>query len=175
MSKRDPIQLSLFETLVREHHKRILAFARSLVNEENQAEDLAQEAFIVAFDKLETFDSTRDFGAWIRGIVRLKYLESTRVRKEIPLDAEIIDYLNIAHQTWDTWFLDEDNDVFNRLQNCLEKLENISREFIDRFYYRKQKCEIIAQECGFRAPTVRKRLERIRQELRLCIEGNSGN
>jgi RNA polymerase sigma-70 factor (ECF subfamily) len=31
---------------------------------------VAQEAFIVAYNRLDEFDRSRDFGAWLRGIAR---------------------------------------------------------------------------------------------------------
>ena len=67
-----------FEELVRLHHRRLLAYALALTRSPHAAEDLVQDALLIAHRDLAKFDSTRDFGAWVRGIVRMKYLEWTR-------------------------------------------------------------------------------------------------
>src|ERR1043165_1313650 len=67
-----------FEALVREHHRRLLAYAQALARGSDVAEDLAQDALLVAHREFARFDAARDFGAWVRGIIRIKYLERAR-------------------------------------------------------------------------------------------------
>lgn len=61
-----------FSILVREHHRGLLAYARALTGEDHTSRDIVQDAFVVAWRNLGTFDVTRDFGSWMRGIVRNK-------------------------------------------------------------------------------------------------------
>jgi len=68
-----------FEALVREHHRRLLAYALALTRRIDVSEDLVQDALLVTHRDLAKFDATRDFGAWARGILRMKYLEWTRL------------------------------------------------------------------------------------------------
>lgn len=62
---RDP---SAFELLVVEHHVRVRAFVRSLAVDPDWVDDLAQEAFLTAYREWKSFDPSRDFGKWVRGI-----------------------------------------------------------------------------------------------------------
>jgi RNA polymerase sigma-70 factor, ECF subfamily len=48
----------------------ITVFAKKMVKQQEVAEDLVQNAFIKAFLKIRTFDSTRKFSSWIYRIVR---------------------------------------------------------------------------------------------------------
>ena len=60
-----------------------------LLHERTEAEDLAQETFMRAYDRLHIFDLDREFGPWIRRIAAnlcLNYLESRKVT--VQLDQE---------------------------------------------------------------------------------------
>jgi len=61
-----------FAVLAREHHRGLLVFARALCGNHATSADLVQDAFVTAWRNLDRFDTTRDFGAWLRGIVRNK-------------------------------------------------------------------------------------------------------
>ncbi|MFT4687936.1 MAG: hypothetical protein ACJASX_004315 [Limisphaerales bacterium] len=43
-------------------------------------DDLAQEAFMGAFRELDRFDSSEDFGTWLRGIARLQEFPAEAAR-----------------------------------------------------------------------------------------------
>ncbi len=55
-----------------------LLYARTLAGEEHTARDLAQEAFLLAWQSWSKFDITRDFASWLRGIIRNKWREHCR-------------------------------------------------------------------------------------------------
>src|SRR5512134_857872 len=60
-----------------------------LLHERGEAEDLAQETFMRAYDRLHTFDLDREFGPWIRRIAAnlcLNYLEARKATT--PFDEE---------------------------------------------------------------------------------------
>ena len=59
-----------FAALVEEHQASLRAFVRTLGVDTDWVDDLAQDAFVVAYRELETFDEDRDFGKWLRGIAR---------------------------------------------------------------------------------------------------------
>src|SRR5438876_2266457 len=95
------VDAKAFEILVRLHHRRLIAYALSLTRREDVAEDLVQDAFLVAYRDLAKFDPTRDFAAWVRGIVRMKYLEWTRSSRTQAIDGAVIDSIEERHRTWD--------------------------------------------------------------------------
>jgi RNA polymerase sigma factor (sigma-70 family) len=58
-----------FGQLVRRHERGARALARSLVRDPVEAEDLAQDAFVRAYENLELLADPARFGAWLRRIV----------------------------------------------------------------------------------------------------------
>lgn len=57
-----------FGDLVRRYQASVYNVCYRLLSERAAAEDLAQEAFIRAYERLATFDDTRPFGPWMRRV-----------------------------------------------------------------------------------------------------------
>ena len=68
-----------------------------IVNNDNDAEDIMQEAFLKAFTKIDTYKGEVSFGAWLKRIVinrSLDYLKKRKVKFEEIKEktTHIIDY-----------------------------------------------------------------------------------
>jgi RNA polymerase sigma-70 factor (ECF subfamily) len=70
-----------FETLVRRHQRRAQGIARSLVPGEEDARDLAQEAFLRVFRNLDRFDFQHPFATWLHRIVTNLAIDHLRKRR----------------------------------------------------------------------------------------------
>ena len=66
-----------FERLYRAHYDAARRWARALGAASEMAEDAVQDAFIIAFRRRESFETTRSFRAWLFGILR-RVLSDTR-------------------------------------------------------------------------------------------------
>lgn len=78
-----------FETLVRRYTRPAYSIALGIVKEPADAEDVVQDAFIKALERLEDCDPDR-FGAWLLRVVRNRAHSVRRylgVRDAAPLDA----------------------------------------------------------------------------------------
>jgi len=78
-----------FGELVSRYQTSVFNVCYRLLHESGEAEDLAQETFMRAYDRLHTFDLEREFGPWIRRIAAnlcLNYLEARKATA--PLDEE---------------------------------------------------------------------------------------
>lgn len=78
-----------FGELVTRYQTGVFNVCYRILHQRTDAEDMAQETFIRAHERLHTFDDQREFGPWIRRVaanVCLNYLESRRVTT--PLDDE---------------------------------------------------------------------------------------
>lgn len=159
-----------FAILAREHHRGLLAYARALTKEDHTSRDLVQDAFVVAWRNLATFDVTRDFGSWMRGIVRNKWRESLRKNaRELSLDDEALEYLEADARQWDG--LRDQGGVFVRLELCLKKLPENLAGAVKAFYYDGYSSDEAASVLSVQSATLRKRLERARGGLRDCLQG----
>ena len=78
-----------FGELVSRYQTGVFNVCYRLLHEQGEAEDLAQETFMRAYNRLHTFDVEREFSPWIRRVAAnlcLNYLESQKVTA--PLDEE---------------------------------------------------------------------------------------
>jgi len=67
--------------LFRRHWKRAHQAAWLVTHDAQAAEDVAQEAFLAAFGRLETFDRSRPFAPWLHRIVVNRAIDHTRARR----------------------------------------------------------------------------------------------
>ena len=165
------VDAKAFEILVRLHHRRLIAYALSLTRREDVAEDLVQDAFLVAYRDLAKFDPTRDFAAWVRGIVRMKYLEWTRSSRTQAIDGAVIDSIEERHRTWDRAVEDGREDALAALRACVGALSGHLGDAISLFYSERRPCAEIAERLGVAEDVVRKRLQRARESLAACLKG----
>ncbi len=169
VSARSPSLRYAFEILVREHHRRLLAYARALVDDGALAEDLVQDAFVSAYRNLDRFDQSRDFGAWMRGILRKKFLHHLERRKEQPLSPAALAALEQVHSDWDVSERNGQGDALTALQHCLGELGDLLRRCVDAFYREGRTVADIARDVGSSEEVVRKRLQRGREALAECV------
>jgi RNA polymerase sigma-70 factor (ECF subfamily) len=70
-----------FEELVRRYRDRILALALHLSGNESEAEDITQEVFLKAYQKLDSFEGRSHFFTWVYRMTVNRSLNSKRDRK----------------------------------------------------------------------------------------------
>lgn len=70
-----------FESLVRRHQQRAWRVARNLVPSDEDAQDLAQEAFVRVFKSLASFDFQHGFTTWLYRIVTNLAIDHLRRRR----------------------------------------------------------------------------------------------
>ena len=61
-------QTSLFELLMRRYNERVYRAARSIVRDEQEAEDVMQQAYVNAFTHLRQFNGAARFSTWLTRI-----------------------------------------------------------------------------------------------------------
>ena len=158
--------------MAREHHRDLLILARALVKNEHAAYDIVQESFVAAWKSMDRFDISRDFGAWMRGVVRNKWREYLRKnQREIHVDDEILELMENDLIDWQSIRQDGGPTIFIRLETCLSKLPQPMAEAIHTFYNDHLSTEQTAEKLGVSGAAIRKRLERARTNLRDCLNG----
>ncbi|MBT5321636.1 MAG: sigma-70 family RNA polymerase sigma factor [Verrucomicrobiales bacterium] len=159
----------LFADLVREHQVSLRVFVRSLGVESGWVDDLAQDAFVVAYREMDSYDPDRDFGKWLRGIAR------NLVRNELRKQGR---HRRILHESLSQHLLDlaeneKDREVdvtqLSALRDCVEQLPGKSRELVRSRYFEGWDATILADKFEMKAATVRQTLLRIRRQLYQCV------
>lgn len=169
----------LFIEQVREHHAALRGFVRSLGVDPLWVDDVAQEAFIVAYNRLEEFDRSRDFGAWLRGIARNLVINERRkdARRKRILSENLTDVLLASSSASDADDEDMGDDALarlNALKECVKGLPEKSLRLLKSRYEDEHSANEMAEEFSMNPPAVRKALERLRTALRECMEERIG-
>lgn len=162
-----------FSALAHEHHRELLVYARALTREGDQSGDIVQEAFITAWENLGKFDVTKDFGSWMRGIIRNKWREQMRRNSRVvALDDQVLEEMEAEMRVWQQMRQDGGAGVFIKLEQCMSKLPDGMLGAIRSFYYEGRSSEEAAEKLQVSGSTLRKRLERAREALRMCLAGH---
>ncbi len=175
----DTNQRELFVEQVREHHAGLRGFVRSLGVDPLWVDDVAQEAFIVAYNRLDEFDQERDFGPWLRGIARNLVINERRksARRKRILSDNLTDVLLSSSSATD----EEEKDLgdsalakVTALRDCIGTLPEKSLGMLKSRYENDLSAQDIADELQMKPPAVRKALERVRVALKKCMEERIG-
>lgn len=158
-----------FTELIRQHHLTLLSYARALAGSEGTARELVQDAFVAAWQSLGKFEATRDFAAWMRGIVRNKWREHCRLHaREVQLDEAALSRIEETLAPYSSG----DAELFARLAECRGKLPPPMIEALRVTYDEGRSSDEAATLLSMNAAAFRKRLERARDALRLCLSKN---
>ena len=75
----DPERMKRLEALVRAHQARLRAYVYSRLGDTGAADDIVQEAFLDALDRLDQYDPSRPALPWLLGFARNELREHLRV------------------------------------------------------------------------------------------------
>ncbi len=153
-----------FSQLAKEHHQMALLYARTISGDEHTARDLTQEAFLSGWQNWARFDVTRDFGSWIRGIIRNKWREHCRKNSRLSSwDEEALSRLEETLQKMPP------TEFFDQLKDCLDKLPETLLGPVVTHYYQDLSTAEAAKQHQTSEAAIRKRLQRAREALKACL------
>ena len=149
-----------FALLVDRYQKRVYAFAFSQMGNRPDADDLVQETFLRAFEKLDTLRELSKFGVWLIGISRNCVRETLRENfRYVPLGPDVDEIPdNAPHQA-------SDDDTAGMLEAQIRRLVPLHREVLLLHYFSGEKTRDIASILNISHAAVRKRLQRGREAL----------
>ena len=170
MQNEQMIERDKFSELARESHRELLIYARALTREGTLSRDIVQDSYVAAWTNKDKFDITRDFGTWMRGIIRNKWRETLRKNsRQVPLDDEVLESMEANLQDWQSMRTDGGPSIFMKLEHCLSKLPEKMGEAVKSFYYDGNSSDDAAKILDVGPATLRKRLERARMNLKECV------
>lgn len=164
-----------FEPIVREHQAGLRAYIRALGVQDAWVDDLAQEAFLIAYRRFEHFDASADFGRWLRGIARqLVRNELRKVARRSRLLLDPIAQVLVENEAEDVVGPETTPGLLRALADCVARLPSRSRELLKRRY--AGDCDATALARAFQASpaAVRQTLLRTRAAVRRCIGAKLG-
>jgi RNA polymerase sigma-70 factor (ECF subfamily) len=90
-----------FSNLVLKHQKALLRIVLRMTGETTLAEDVVQEAFMKAFEKLDTFEGRSSFKSWLFQIGVNTARNKLRSRRDPHVDIDKVDVSVAHHQELD--------------------------------------------------------------------------
>jgi len=150
---------SAFEALVAAHLVRARAVARTVLRDEAAIDDVLQESFIRAYERLGQLGEAAAFPAWLCTIVRNESI--TWLRRSGRLKAVHIDDVEPPAAAE----VEVPDPMVERLKTALAQLPVGYREILALKYEADLNYEQIAETLGITVPNVEKRLYRARQAL----------
>ena len=165
-------RLEQIDAVVHEHHSSIRYFIRSLGVDHAWVDDIAQEAFLVAYRKWDELDSPDNAGPWLRRIARNLVMNelSKSGRRQRLLDENLTSLLLQApHASMEPGALQDCEIRYEALRACLERLTDRTRKVIDARYFQDRNASQIGEDFDMSAVAVRKMLFHARQTLAQCL------
>jgi RNA polymerase sigma-70 factor (ECF subfamily) len=172
-----PADDSWFIAEVEREQSRLRAFIRSLGFRSEAVDDLAQDALVVAYERLDTFRRDDDFGAWVRGIARRLAANALRKdsrRRQILADHVTELLLSAGPEQLHPLAEAAAEDRLAALKVCLEGLPQAARQLLELRYFEEIAPGAIAGRMERTAVDIRQQLFRLRRSLLQCIEGRLG-
>ncbi len=140
-----------FELLVRRHANGLWRLARSVVRDDHQAEEVVQDTFVKAHDKLATFRGDASVRSWLASICYRSAVDRIRLKQLdiVPLEAARDQH---RHQG--------DAELRLLLAEIIEELPNDEREAFELVHVLGYSREEAASVVGTPASTMRSRVSR---------------
>ena len=153
--------------LVRRFQPWALNFSSSLLKDKDTAQDVVQEGFMAALEKLPTLRDFNAFPGWFRQILRTHVARLNRKMKEVLIDERPV---NERSQLSPRETLQR-----KRLEkvviDAIQCLPQASKDTIVMFYLDEMKQADIAERLHTPLGTVKRRLHDARQTLRILLTG----
>jgi RNA polymerase sigma-70 factor (ECF subfamily) len=155
-----------FGIIVEKYQHLVMNIAYQILRQREEAEDLAQNTFVKAYEKLNTFKGDSKFSTWLYRITWHMAISQHRKIHNV-LNSNTF-YLNDESQHISDHSTIEANDreeALAKLEMAMQKLEADDRAILNMFYKQQLKVQEIAEITGFSESNVKVKLFRSRKKL----------
>ena len=149
--------------------ERISAAAWLVVKDAHVAEDIFQNTVLKAVTKDVSFEAEAALFSWAFITARrdsLNWIRKHR-RESVGIDEDI---LTLIHHDWQNDHLNPKGNRFEVLRDCMEELPQKSEKILRLRYFEGLSCGEIADSISITLDAVYKRISRIQNSLRKCVE-----
>ena len=159
-----------YGVLVDRYQRRLWWSCLRLLGDADEADEVVQEAFVRAWERLGDFDPAHRFYPWLFTIARNRCLNALRRRRTwgfLSLSRDDPPPLSARDATESRA---ESGELGHALEECLATLPADQREAFDLRHGEGFRYAEIADVLGLPQGTVMSRLHRAREKLRECLE-----
>jgi len=158
-----------FGELFERFERHVFAIAMRRLGDYNEAQELCQDVFIQAMQKVEQLREPAAFGGWLRQIThRMAINRAVRRSPDLPTEPETLEATCVEDTTPLSTLLAGEREA--QLRAGLSRLRDLDRETLVAFYVKGQ--SLIEMSDAFDAPigTIKRRLHVARKRLAKEVE-----
>ena len=163
----DSVSPITIEALVSQHYDLLYRYAYRLSGSAADAEDLAQQAFLIAHQKLGQIRDPQTARSWLFTILKNVYFRSQRKHIPMPSASLQLDIESIPEDLPEEFEIDRE-----LLQAALNDLPEEFRLVVLSFYFEECSYREIAEQLAIPLGTVMSRLSRAKSYLRARLQDN---
>jgi RNA polymerase sigma-70 factor (ECF subfamily) len=172
-------QPEAFGELVQRYQRPVFGLIVRMVRNRGEAEEIAQEVFIKAYSKLESFDRLRKFSSWIFKIAHNATIDHMRKRRiaTVPLEtppeegAQLADIL-AGPESEGPEQVAVRGEMALALDQAMETLRPEQREILLLRFQHGLSYGELAEVMSLPLGTIKTHLHRARKHLAQCLEGS---
>lgn len=153
-----------FGELFQRYERHVFSVAMRRLGNFNDAQELAQEVFIKAMDKIAQLRQPECFGGWLRSIThRMAINMQIRQSRGVSTEPEYMEENCIDDASPDERLIESERDA--QLHEGLENLREMDRQTLEAFYVRGQSLNEMSDEFDAPLGTIKRRLHVARKRL----------
>ena len=155
-----------FRLLVQRYQGPVIRMIRNIINDHHICEDIAQDVFFTAYKKLSSFDPDRSsFSTWLFTIARNKSINAAKKKRTLSMS-------NLPENSDSSIPVNnlERQEFFDLLDQVLGTLPTKMKTAFVLAEFEKLSYEQIAQIEGARVGTIKSRINRAKNKLRLVLK-----
>jgi len=146
------------------YYKAMYNTSLRIVNNSMEAEDIMQESFLSAFEKIDTYSGTVSFGAWLKKIVINRSLDALGKKKAVFEDIE--SHFGIMDNSPEESVRNEEIDAkVEEVKEAIERLPDGYRVILSLYLLEGYDHDEIAEILKISSSTSRSQLSRAKQKL----------
>ena len=160
-----------FATLVEKYRKQVHTLAWRTIGDFHIAQDITQETFLKAHQKLGTLKDPQRFSGWLNSIARRRCLAWFREKRSNVQLSENVSNTMRRNDPYSGYLVGEQakeasQELREIVKKWLAKLPENERTVITLYYFDGMLCEDIAAFLGVTTNTIKSRLNRARNRLK---------
>lgn len=155
-----------FAVLVNRHKEMAFNIALKIVRHREDAEEIAQDAFVKVYQSLRSFKGDSKFSTWLYRIVYNAAISHTRKRHQdfVPIDDRVMGDTTEDEILEDLDRVDSDQQAV-LVNKAIDRLPPDDSALVTLFYMEENSIEDISQITGLSVSNVKVKLHRIRKKL----------
>lgn len=163
-----------FSFLVEKYKNMVFTLAVRMLKNREEAEEIAQDAFVKAYKSLSKFKGDSKFSTWLYRITYNSCLDRLKSQERM-IKSDIIDKMHIRNLEVEKDVLDymDEKERLQVINNAINLLADEDKAIITLFYFNELSLQEVSDIVGTNPNTIKIRLYRSRKKLYTILKGKT--